>query len=142
MLVMPNGLVVFPTFFYLSLNFAIKSWCNKEFLCNKEPQLAPGLFFFFFFFFCWLYRTNFSIFGSNNIINLILVLTIWLCPCVELSQVLLEEDGCQEGCPFSWQNSVKLCCASFCISRANLPVTQDNSWLPTFTFQFYDEMVN
>ena len=38
----PNGLVVFPTFINLSLNFAIRSsW--------SEPQSAPGLVF------CWLY---------------------------------------------------------------------------------------
>ena len=29
-----NGLVVFPNFFTLSLNFAIRSWCS-------EPQSAP-----------------------------------------------------------------------------------------------------
>ena len=34
-----NGLVVFPTFFNLSLNLAIRSSWSK-------PQLAPGLFFF------------------------------------------------------------------------------------------------
>ena len=36
---------------------------------------------------------------------------------------------------FSWQNSVSLCPASFCISRPNLPVTPGVSWLPTFAFQ-------
>ena len=29
--------------------------------------------------------------ATRNIINLILLLTIWLCPCVESSLVLLEE---------------------------------------------------
>ena len=60
--------MVFPTFFNLSLNFAIRSlW--------SEPQSAPGLVFVD----CiellhlWLQR----------IFNLILVLTIWWCPCVE-----------------------------------------------------------
>ena len=33
-----NGLVVFPTFFNLSLNFAVRSLCS-------EPQSAPGLVF-------------------------------------------------------------------------------------------------
>ena len=33
-----NGLVVFPTFFNLSLNFAIRNWWS-------EPQSAPGLVF-------------------------------------------------------------------------------------------------
>ena len=36
---------------------------------------------------------------------------------------------------FSWQNSVRLCIASFCILRPNLPVTLGVSWLPTFAFQ-------
>ena len=36
---------------------------------------------------------------------------------------------------FSWQNSVSLCHASFCISRPNLHVTPDISRLPTFAFQ-------
>ena len=36
---------------------------------------------------------------------------------------------------FSWQNSMRLCPASFCIPRPNLPVTSGVSWLPTFAFQ-------
>ena len=36
---------------------------------------------------------------------------------------------------FSWQNSVRLCPASFCTPRANLLVIPGNSWLPTFEFQ-------
>ena len=45
-----NDLVVFPTFFSLSLNFSIKSsW--------SEPQLALGFFVFVFAFFC-LYRAS------------------------------------------------------------------------------------
>ena len=32
---------------------------------------------------------------------------------------------------FSWQNSISLCPASFCIPRPNLPVTPGVSWLPT-----------
>ena len=38
--------------------------------------------------FCWLYRASPSL-AAKNIINLILLLTIWWCPCVESS--LLEE---------------------------------------------------
>ena len=76
--------------------------------------------------FCWLY--NFSIFGCN----LISVLTIWWCPCVETSLLLLEKGVCYV---FSWQNSISLCPASFRIPRPNLPVTPDISWLPTFAFQ-------
>ena len=40
--------------------------------------------------FCWLYRASASL-AAKNIINLILVLTIWWCPCVESSLVLLEK---------------------------------------------------
>ena len=44
--------------------------------------------------FCWLYRA--SSLAAKNIINLILVLTIWWCPCVESSVVLLEEGVCYD----------------------------------------------
>ena len=53
--------------------------------------------------FCWLYRASPS-FAAENIINLISVLTIWWCPCVESSLVLLEE-GFAMISAFSWQNS-------------------------------------
>ena len=36
---------------------------------------------------------------------------------------------------FSWQNSVRLCPASFCTPRPDFPVTPGISWLPTFPFQ-------
>ena len=83
--------------------------------------------------FCWLYRASPSL-AAKNIISLILVLTIWWCPCVESSFVLLEE-GFAMTSVFSWQNSISFCPASFRIPRPNLPVTPDFSWLPTFTFQ-------
>ena len=40
--------------------------------------------------FCWLYRASPAL-ASKNIINLISVLTIWWCPCVESSLALVEE---------------------------------------------------
>ena len=40
--------------------------------------------------FCWLYRASPSL-AAKNIINLILVLTVWWCSCVKSSLVLLEE---------------------------------------------------
>ena len=65
--------MVFPNFFNLSLNLAIRSsW--------SEPQSALSLF-------CWLYRVSPSL-AAKNIINLILVLTIWWCPCVVFSFVV------------------------------------------------------
>ena len=47
--------------------------------------------------FCWLYRASPSL-ATKNIINLISVLTIWWCPCVESSLVLLEEGVCYDQC--------------------------------------------
>ena len=44
-----------------------------------------------------LYRASPSL-AAKNIINLILVLTIWWCPCVESSLVLLEESVCYDQC--------------------------------------------
>ena len=79
-----NGLVVFPTFLNLSLNLAIRSsW--------SEPESVPSLVFF------WLYISSPSL-AAKNIINLILVLKIWWCPCVESSFVLLEEGVCYDQC--------------------------------------------
>ena len=45
--------------------------------------------------FCWLYRASPSL-AAKSIINLISVLTIWWCPCVESSLVLLEEGVCYD----------------------------------------------
>ena len=36
---------------------------------------------------------------------------------------------------FSWQNSVSLWAASFCIPRPNLPVSRNISWLPAIASQ-------
>ena len=47
--------------------------------------------------FYWLYRASLSL-AAKNIISLILVLTIWWCPGVELSLVLLEEGICYDQC--------------------------------------------
>ena len=46
---------------------------------------------------CWLYTASPSL-AAKNIINLILVLTIWWCPYVESSFELLEEDVCYDQC--------------------------------------------
>ena len=45
--------------------------------------------------FCWLYTASSSL-AAKNMINLISVLTIWWCPCIESSLVLLEEGICYE----------------------------------------------
>ena len=49
--------------------------------------------------FCWLYRASPSL-ATKNIINLISVLTIWWCPCVKSSFVLLEDAVCSDQCVF------------------------------------------
>ena len=84
--------------------------------------------------FCWLYRASPSL-AAKNIINRISVLTIWWCPCVESSLVLLEEGVFYDQCVLLAKLYFSLCPASFCIPRPNLPVTLSVSWLPTFTFQ-------
>ena len=47
--------------------------------------------------FCWLYRASPSL-AAKNIINLVLVLTMWQCPCVESSLVLLKEGVFYDQC--------------------------------------------
>ena len=89
---------------------------------------------------CWLYRASPSS-AAKNIVNLISVLTIWLCTCVESSLVLLEEDVCYDQCVllrklcwpwpcFILYSKAKLACYSrylltsyFCI-----PVPYDEKW--------------
>ena len=46
---------------------------------------------------CWLCRASLSL-AAKKIINLILMLVIWWCPCVESSIVLLEEGVCCDQC--------------------------------------------
>ena len=79
-----NGLIVFPTCFSLSLKF-----CNKELMIWAIINSWSC--------FCWLHRTSPSL-ATNNIINLISVLTTWWCLCVELSLVLLQEGVCYDQC--------------------------------------------
>ena len=47
--------------------------------------------------FCWLYRAS-PPSVAKNVINLILILTIWSCPCVESSLVLLKVSVCYDKC--------------------------------------------
>ena len=68
--------------------------CKSEFY-NKEFMIWATVSFWSCF--CWLYRVSpFS--AAKNIISLISVLTIWWCPCVESSLVLLEEGLCYDQC--------------------------------------------
>ena len=76
--------------------------------------------------FCWMYRASLSS-AAKNIISLILVLTIWWCPRVEFSLVLLEEDVCCDQCVLLAKLCLPLPCfipyskAKFaCYSRCSL----------------------
>ena len=105
--------------FNLSLNLAKRS-------SSSEPQSAPSL--------CWLYRASPSL-AEKNIINLILVLSIWWCLCVESSLVLLEAGVCYDQCVPLAKLLICLCPTSFCTLRPNLPFNACVSWLTTFAFQ-------
>ena len=92
-------------------------WIHLSFHCLIISGFMSFFFFFFFQFqsefgnkefmiwatvsswscFCWLYRASPSL-AAKNMINLILVLTIWWCPCVESSLVLLTEGVCYDQC--------------------------------------------
>ena len=63
--------------------------------CNKELMIWVTVSSRFCFF--WLNRASPSL-ASRIIVSLILVLTIWWCPYVELSLVLLEEGVCYDQC--------------------------------------------
>ena len=115
-----DSLMFSPTFFNLSLNFAVRvSW--------SEPVSSWSSF-------CWPYRAPQSS-AAKNIINLISVLTIWWCPCVELSLGLLEEDVCCNQPVLFDKTLLALALIHFCTPKANLPVILDISWIPAFTFQ-------
>ena len=64
-------------------------FCNKEFMIWATVSSWSW--------FCWLYRACPSL-AAKNIISLISVLTIWWCPCVESSLVLLEEGVFYDQC--------------------------------------------
>ena len=83
-LVIPEWSSGFPYFLQFKPEFG-----NKEFMVWVIVS-SPSCF-------CWLYRASPSL-AAKNIINLISVLTIWWCPCVESSLVLLEEGVCCDQC--------------------------------------------
>ena len=76
--------MVFPYFLQFKFEFG-----NKEFMIWATVNSQSCV--------CWLYRASSSL-AAKNIINLISVLTIWWCPCVESSLLLLEEDVCYDQC--------------------------------------------
>ena len=72
----------FPYFIQFKPEF-----CNKELMIWVTMSSRSC--------FCWLYRASPSL-AAKNVTNLISVLIIWWCPCVESSLVLLEEDVCYD----------------------------------------------
>ena len=74
----------FPYFLQFKCEFG-----NKEFMIWATVSSQSC--------FCWLYRASLSL-AAKNRINLISVLIIWWCPCVESSLVLLEEGVCYDQC--------------------------------------------
>ena len=83
--------------------------------------------------------------AAKNIINLILGLTTWWCPCVESCLVLLKRVFTMTSV-FSWQNSIRLCPASFCTPRpnlsyllTNLPIGLTDWTTPPATFQTFSK---
>ena len=97
---------------------------NKEFMISAVVSSQS--------YFCWLYRASASL-AAKNMINLILVLTIWWCTCVE-SYLCVVGRECLLW-PVCSLSKALLAFASFCTPRWNLSVTPGVSWLPTFAFQ-------
>ena len=73
---------VFRYFLQLKSEFG-----SKEFMIWATVSSQPC--------FLWLYRAS-PFFAAKNIINLISILTIWWCPCIGSSLVLLEEGVCYD----------------------------------------------
>ena len=68
--------------------------------------------------FSWQYRASPSL-AAKSMINLISVLIIWWCPCVDLLLFCWKRVFTMTSA-FSWQNSVSLCPALFFTPRSNL----------------------
>ena len=84
--VIPEWSSGFPYFLLFKSEFG-----NKEFMIWATVSSQSC--------FCWLYRAS-PYLAAKNIINMISVLTIWWCPYVESSLVLLEEGVCYDQCIF------------------------------------------
>ena len=82
--VRPEWSIGFPYFLEFKFEFCIK----KFVIWVTVSSLS---------YFCWLYRASPHL-AAKNIINLISVLIIWWCPCVESSLLLLEEGVCYDQC--------------------------------------------
>ena len=83
-LVIPEWSTGFPYFLQFKSEFG-----NKEFMIWATVSSWSC--------FCWLCRVSPSL-AAKNIINLILLFTIWWCPFVESCLLLLEEGTCYDQC--------------------------------------------
>ena len=83
--------------------------------------------------FCQLFIASPSL-AAKNIISLILELTVWCCPRVKLSFVLLERSVCYDQCVLLTKFCQFLPCFIL-YSRPKLPVILGISQLPTFSVQ-------
>ena len=88
-------------FFFLSgfpyfLQFKSEFY-NKEGVHDLATVRSWSFCFVLFCFFWWLYRAS-PFLAAKNIINLIFILTIWWCLCVESSLVLLDEGVWYDQC--------------------------------------------
>ena len=109
----------FPYFLLFKYEFS-----NKEFMIWSTVNFWSC--------FCWLYRAS-PCLAAKNIINLISVLTIWWCPCVDSSLVLLEEGVCYDQCAFLAKLYQRLPCF-ICTLRPYFFFSPGISWLPLFAF--------
>ena len=82
--------------------------------------------------FCWLYRVS-PFLAAKTIINLISLLAIWLCPCVESPLALLEEGVCYD----QWIRLAKFLAFALLhsYSKSQFACYSRRCWLPTFLFQ-------
>ena len=116
--VIPKWPSAFPYFLQFKSEF-----CNKQHIIWATVNSWSC--------FCWLYRASPSL--AANIINLISVLTIWWCPCVESSLVLLEEGACYDQCILLEKFCLSL--PGFLLYSKAKFVSYSRLSLPTFAFQ-------
>ena len=82
--------------------------------------------------FCWWYRASWSL-AAKNIISLILVLTIWWCPCVQSSPVFLEADACYDQFIFLAKSPLAFDLLCF-VLQGQICLLLQVSRFPTFVF--------
>ena len=118
---------VFQPSNFLSTRYVFKSeFCNKKFIiwATVSSQYC----------FYWLNRASPSL-AAKCIMNLISVLTIWYCPCVESSLMLLEEGVCYDQC-ILLAKLLAFELLHFVLLDQTPTVSRSISWLPAIASQF------